>query len=516
MPKIKRALLSVFDKSGIVEFAEGLSELNIDIIATAGTSKVLQEHNIPHRRVADVTGFKEMLGGRVKTLHPKILGGLLALRDDPQQIEEARKGGIELIDLLVINLYPFEEVIKKKGVGLGEALENIDIGGPALIRAAAKNYPHVAVITHPSQYEPVLAEIRQRGGEVSGQTCHRLAVEAFRLTSRYDEVIASYLEKQKEVAFPEHLRLDFQKVQELRYGENPHQRAALYRDMRSPGPGITDYRQLHGKELSFNNICDLDAAVNLLREFDLPCAVIIKHNNPCGVATGQDVLSAYRAARATDPVSAFGGIVGFNRPVDVPAAQELIQMFLEVVVAPGFDERALEILKTKKNLRIMEYKGGFSADGYDFKRVSGGLLLQDKDLRGFDDVDYRVVTRRAPTPKELAALRFAWRVVKWVKSNAVVFTREDRTIGIGAGQMSRVDAVELAVFKAKKSGLSLKGTVVASDAFFPFRDGIDVAAEAGATAVIQPGGSIRDEEVIKAADEHNMAMVFTGVRHFRH
>lgn len=514
MPKIKRALLSVFDKSGIVEFAKSLNELNIDIIATVGTSKVLQEHNVPHRKVAGVTGFKEMLGGRVKTLHPKILGGLLALRDDPGQMEEVRKEGIELIDLLVINLYPFEEVIKKKGVKLGEALENIDIGGPALIRAAAKNYPYVAVLTHPSQYESVLAEIRQ--GEISEQTCHRLAIEAFRLTSRYDEVIAVYLEKQKEVAFPEYLHLDFQKAQDLRYGENPHQRAALYRDMRSPKPGITDWEQLHGKGLSFNNICDLDAAVNLLQEFDPPCAVIIKHNNPCGVAIGHDVLSAYRAARATDPVSAFGGIVGFNQPVDVPTAQELIQMFLEMVVAPSFDERALEILKTKRNLRIMEYKDGFSPDGYDFKMVSGGLLLQDKDLRSFDDVDYRVVTKRAPTLEELAALRFAWKVVKWVKSNAVVFTKEDRTIGIGAGQMSRIDAVELAIFKAKKSALSLEGTVLASDAFFPFRDGIDVAAEAGATAVIQPGGSIRDKEVIEAADEHDMAMIFTGVRHFRH
>ncbi|MFQ5822452.1 MAG: bifunctional phosphoribosylaminoimidazolecarboxamide formyltransferase/IMP cyclohydrolase [bacterium] len=520
MPKIKRALLSVYNKSGIVEFATILQEYGVQIISTGGTAKHLNENGIKTRSISELTEFPEILQGRVKTLHPKILGGLLALRKDSAQMEETRQLRIDLIDLVVVNLYPFEETIAKKNISLLEALENIDIGGPTMIRAAAKNYLDVTVVTAPSQYEKVLTEFKNNQGEISLDLRQQLAAEAFARTCRYDAVINSYLSKiaTSESVFPNHVYFNFEKVQDLRYGENPHQRAALYREISKDFAGITNARQLHGKELSFNNIIDLGAALGIVREFEEPCAVIIKHTNPCGVAIGENLCEAYLNAKATDPLSAFGGIVGLNRTVDFETAQAISELFTEAIIAPGFEPEALTILQSKKNLRLLEGTDHAFINSHDFdiKRVQGGLLLQDQDLLKINDINFKVVTKRQPSEDEWAAMKFGWRVAKWVKSNAVVYTTTDRTKGIGAGQMSRVDASLLAVEKAKRMGLALKGTAVASDAFFPFRDGVDAAAEAGATAVIQPGGSIRDEEVIQGADEHNLTMVFTHIRHFRH
>ncbi len=522
MAKVARALLSVSDKRGLVEFAKGLANLGIALLSTGGTAKALREARLTVRDVAEVTGFPEMLGGRVKTLHPKIHGGILARRRDPAHQRDLAAHGIEPIDLVVVNLYPFVETVTRPGIALAEALEQIDIGGPALVRAAAKNFPDVGVIVDPSDYPACLAELA-RAGALSDETRARLAAKAFDHTALYDGVIAAYLTAQGTgrggaSRFPPALALTFEKVQDLRYGENPHQAAALYRERSGSEPGLAGARQLHGKALSFNNLLDADAALGLAREFTEPCAVVVKHMNPCGVAIDDagdrgDLAAAYREARACDPVAAFGGVVAVNRPVDLKTAEALIETFIEIVIAPEVAPDALTRLQTKRDLRILTAEFT-EPHGDDVRRIAGGLLVQERDRAGRPDpAAWKVVTRRRPTPAEEQALAFAFTVAKYVKSNAIVFAAEHRTLGIGAGQMSRVDAVRVARMKA--SG-PLAGAVMASDAFFPFRDGIDVVSEAGIAAVIQPGGSIRDAEVVQAADEHGMAMVLTGVRHFRH
>lgn len=518
MPKVNRALISVYDKSKIVELARVLKEYNVEIISTGGTAKHLNDNGIKTRAISEVTGFPEILGGRVKTLHPKIFGGLLSLRENASQMNEVLEHAIDLIELVVVNLYPFEQTIAKKDVSILEALENIDIGGPSLIRAAAKSYLDVTVVTSPDQYDKVAGEIKKNQGETSIELRKTLAAQAFALTSRYDSIINNYLagEKSSGAGFPQRISLQLEKVQDLRYGENPHQQAALYKT--GVEAGLVNATQLHGKELSFNNLIDLNAALGIIQEFSEPCVAVIKHTNPCGAATAESLLQAYLNAKATDPVSSFGGIVGLNRTLDGETAKAISQIFTEGIIAPGYDEQALEILQAKKNLRLIAVQEMQrpTTKEYDIKQVQGGLLLQDQDFFNINDINLRVVTKRQPTEDEWRALKFGWRVCKWVKSNAIVYTTMDRTIGIGAGQMSRVDSSRIAVGKAKRMGLSTVGTAMSSDAFFPFRDGVDEAAKAGATSVIQPGGSIRDDEVIQAADEHNMAMVFTGVRHFRH
>ncbi len=518
MSKINRVLISVFNKTGIVEFAKSLNQLNIEIISTGGTAQLLKQNGIQCLQIAEITGAAEMLDGRVKTLHPMIHGAILAKRNNPDHLRQLEVHGMTPIDMVVINLYPFEEVTSQPNVSLDEALENIDIGGPTMIRSAAKNYPDVAVVTSQDQYSAIIGELIQYQGELSLTTKKQLALDAFRLTHKYDGSITKFLQsRDTKEEYPKNIVLSFEKIQNLRYGENPHQTAAFYRDLGSSKFGITDLVQLHGKELSFNNIMDLDAVVKMVKTFNDPCAVIVKHNNPCGAAIGNDVFSAFEKALATDPVSAYGGIFGFNRAVNLKTAEKLSDIFIEVVIAPTYDPDAFQLLAKKKNLRLLslDLQRGLTPD-YDFKRVAGGLLIQSQDLKIADELEFKVVTQRLPSDEEWAGLKFAWKVVKWVKSNAVIFCLKDRTIGIGAGQMSRVDSSVFAVDKARRSGFSLVGTVVASDAFFPFRDGIDAAAEAGATAIIQPGGSVRDEEAIQAANEHNLAMVFTGMRHFRH
>ncbi len=518
MKKISRALISVFDKQGVVEFAQTLRRFQVEIISTGGTAKVLAENNIPCLLVSEITQASEILGGRVKTLHPKIFGAILAKRDNADHLAQLTELGISLIDMVVVNLYPFAEVSGKSGTALEEALANIDIGGPTMVRAAAKNFFDVAVITAPQQYQKIKQELEDNAGSISLSTRKNLAVKAFQLTNQYDATISHYLgsliDGQK---FPETISLNFTKIQDLRYGENPHQRAAFYKETGSLIDGITGLEQLHGKELSFNNLLDLDAAVKMVKSFDEPCSVIVKHSNPCGVAIGETLFSALHKALATDTISAFGGIFGFNKKLDVKTAEELKNLFIEVVVAPDYDPAALVLLSQKKNIRLLKMKlAKDSPAELNYKRVAGGLLVQEEDNKEVSDIEIKVVSKRSPTKNELLALKFAWKVVKWVKSNAVIFCSTDRTLGIGAGQMSRIDSSHLAVAKAKRAGLSLERAVVASDAFFPFRDGVDAVAKAGATAIIQPGGSVRDEEVIQAADEHRLALVFTGVRHFRH
>lgn len=516
----KRALISVSDKQGIVEFAQALHQMGFDLISTGGTATLLSESGLSVRRVSDLTHFPEILSGRVKTLHPKIHGGILANLEDPQHVKEISEQGILPISLVVVNLYPFRETVSKPTVTLEEAIENIDIGGPALLRAAAKNYRNVTALCDPQDYGEVLKELKKHSGTVSLETRFRLACKAFTHTASYDIAIVRYLSSTH--TFPNRWFLDLEKVQDLRYGENPHQKAALYRDLSVIGPSLTQARQLQGKELSFNNMLDLNAALELILEFTAaaegelfqPAAAIIKHTNPCGVALGQSLVEAYRRARSCDPVSAFGGIVALNAPVDVETARELTSTFMEAVIAPAVEEAALAVLKEKKNLRVLCLDfSTIAREKYDFKKVLGGVLIQEKDVLDLNPHEIKVVTKRQPTPQEMKGLRFAWKVVKHVKSNGIVYATETETVGIGAGQMSRVDASKIAIMKAQRP---LQGTVVASDAFFPFRDGIDAAAEAGATAVIQPGGSIRDSEVIAAADEHGMAMVFTQIRHFKH
>ena len=520
MGKIRRAIISVTDKSGVATFAKALAQMGVEILSTGGTAKTLRDNGISVKDISEYTGFPEMLDGRVKTLHPKVHGGLLGQRSKPEHIKKMNEHGILPIDLVAVNLYPFEATVAREGCTLEEAIENIDIGGPTMLRSSAKNYPDVTVVVDPKDYDLVLSELKEKG-EVSTETNFRLARKVFQHTAHYDGAISNYLgqiEGGKKVhEFPETFTFQVKKVQGLRYGENPHQKAAFYREYLVSEPSVSNAVQLQGKELSYNNILDVDSAFETVKEFEEAATVIIKHNNPCGAAiSSKNLADAYRKAKACDPVSAFGGVVGFNRKVDRETAKELVEIFLEVIIAPGFDPDALEILKTKKDLRILQtppLAASFPQGGLDLRKVVGGLLVQDRDLGKVPMDQWKVVTKRKPTEEEKRAMAFGWKVAKHVKANAIVLVREDRTIGIGAGQMSRVDSTRLAVMKAQSP---TKGTVLASDAMFPFRDGVDTGAESGATAIIQPGGSIRDDEVIAAADEYNIAMVFTGMRHFRH
>ncbi|QID17146.1 bifunctional phosphoribosylaminoimidazolecarboxamide formyltransferase/IMP cyclohydrolase [Nitrogeniibacter mangrovi] len=521
-----QALLSVSDKSGIEAFARELHELGIKLLSTGGTAKLLREAGLPVTDVSDYTGFPEMLDGRVKTLHPKVHGGILARRDLAGHLDTIAEHGIERIDLVVVNLYPFSQTVAKPECTLEDAIENIDIGGPTMVRAAAKNHGDehggVGIVTDPADYEAVLAELKHNDKTLTYRTRFALAVKAFTHTARYDGAISNYLtaltESGERQAYPERLQVAFDKVQDLRYGENPHQSAAFYREPGAPAGGVAGYTQLQGKALSYNNIADADAAWECVKAFDDSSAacVIVKHANPCGVAIAATPLDAYKKAFATDPTSAFGGIIAFNGPVDAAAAEAVSAQFLEVLIAPSYTDEALALLAAKKNVRVLTCPLGTIEGALDYKRVGGGLLVQSADTARIAVADLKVVTQRAPSAQEMTDLLFAWRVAKYVKSNAIVYCKDGMTVGVGAGQMSRVDSARIAKIKAENAQLSIAGTVVASDAFFPFRDGLDVLAEAGATAVIQPGGSMRDEEVIAAANEHGLAMVFTGFRHFRH
>ena len=548
--QIKRALISVSDKTGIVEFAQQLRTLNVEIISTGGTAQTLREAGIDVRDVSSLTGFPEMMDGRVKTLHPRVHGGLLALRDNAEHIAAMQQHGIEPLDMVVVNLYPFESTVAREGVSLEEAIEQIDIGGPAMIRSAAKNWQSVAVITSTESYEPLLAELSRNDGQLTLMTRAALARTAFLTTATYDAAVSSYLlgessgkttdfqtsgrgivdamqafsnltngfikqlpeaPESDDSQFAHFTEISLSKISDLRYGENPHQQAALYET--SGDHGLAQAELLSGKEMSFNNYVDADAASQLVCDYDSTACAIIKHTNPAGVGLGNDVTEAYQLALATDPVSAFGGIVAFNRPVDLSAAQEATKIFTEVIIAPGYDPAALDTLKTKKNLRVLRMPSIESATGVEFKQISGGMLMQTRDNHRLTKDDLKVVTSRTPTDEEIEALLFAWTVCKHTKSNAIVYARKGQTVGVGAGQMSRIDSVKLGAMRAQ---LPVTGSVLASDAFFPFRDGIDEAAKHGITAVIQPGGSVRDEEVIAAANEHGLAMVFTGIRHFKH
>jgi phosphoribosylaminoimidazolecarboxamide formyltransferase/IMP cyclohydrolase len=546
---IRRALISVSDKTGLTEFAAALVRFDIRIISTGGTAKFLRDAGVAVTDVSDVTGFPEMMDGRVKTLHPKIHGAFLGLRDDPSHLAAMAEHGIEQIDLVVVNLYPFEETVERAGVSLEEAVENIDIGGPAMIRSASKNWRSVAVVTDPRSYDDVSRELDETGGSLSIETRARLATLAYTRTAAYDLAISSYLASQlsnadleqleplnplgdmvfitdleepsESVGEAEHAETEYlqlTKVADLRYGENPHQKAALYDDGTSGGIAHAD--QLHGKEMSFNNYVDADAAWELVNDIDEPAAAIIKHTNPSGVGTGSSNEEAYRRALATDPVSAFGGIVAFNQPVDAAAAASLIEVFTEVVIAPGYDTDALEILRSKKNLRVLRLEKdadrGSRGFGSVYRQISGGFLVQDADAHRLRPDDLSIVSERQPDEAQLKAMQFAWTVCKHVRSNAIVLANEHQTLGVGAGQMNRVDSIRIAAMRAERSGLSLKGCALASDAFFPFRDNVDEAARLGAAAIIQPGGSIKDDESIAAANEHGLVMAFTGVRHFRH
>jgi phosphoribosylaminoimidazolecarboxamide formyltransferase/IMP cyclohydrolase len=528
MSSIKRALISVSDKSGIVVFAQTLSKQGVEILSTGGTARLLAENGVPVKEVSDYTGFPEMMAGRVKTLHPKIHGGLLGRRgtDDAVMAEY----NIHPIDLLVVNLYPFEETIAKPDCDLATAIENIDIGGPAMLRSAAKNHASVTVVVDTKDYDTVLNEMAANNGGVTETTRFTLACKVFAHTAGYDGAIANYLgrkspfesaQKEDVSEFPATLSLQYQKVQAMRYGENPHQKAAFYAEANLQEICVATAVQLQGKELSYNNVADTDAALECVKSFDAPTCVIVKHANPCGVAIGENILAAYESAFKTDPTSAFGGIIAFNRTLDAETAKAIIdRQFVEVIIAPEIAENAKPILATKKNVRILS-SGSWNNSSpvqkpLDFKRVNGGLLVQDRDLGKITAADLKIVTQRQPTEVELQDLLFAWKVVKFVKSNAIVYCQDEMTIGVGAGQMSRVYSAKIAGIKAADEKLEVKGSVMASDAFFPFRDGIDAAAEAGITAVIQPGGSMRDNETIAAANEHGIAMAFTGMRHFRH
>ena len=519
MHRVERALISVSNKEGVVELAAQLAGLGIKLLSTGGTARLLQQAGIEVTEVSDYTGFPEMLDGRVKTLHPKVHGGLLARRDSPEHMAALEAHGIGRIDLLVVNLYPFQQTVARLDCTLETAIEQIDIGGPAMLRAAAKNHDGVAVVVDPHDYRRVLGEIREQG-VVSHATRFELARKVFAHTAQYDGAIANWLggvrpEGGRE-PFPQTLTLQFERLQAMRYGENPHQGAAFYRDA-SPAIGtLAHYRQLQGKALSYNNIADADAAWECVKTFDEPACVIVKHANPCGVAIGIDCGEAYAHALATDPTSAFGGIIAFNRGLDGTAAEQVARQFVEVVIAPSFDEAARRVFESKQNVRLLEIPIARASNHVDLKRVGGGLLVQTPDEWNLEPEGLKVVTERAPTAAQLRDLLFAWRVAKFVKSNAIVFCGAGRTLGVGAGQMSRIDSARIASIKAEHARLSLQGSVVASDAFFPFRDGLDVVVDAGAVAVIQPGGSVRDDEVIAAANERGVAMVFSGVRHFRH
>ena len=522
---VQRALISVFDKAGIVEFARALATLRIEILSTGGTAKLLREADVSVRDVSDFTGWPEMLGGRVKTLHPKVHGGLLFRRKHTDDRKQASEHGIAPIDLVVVNLYPFEATAAKAGLSAEELIENIDIGGPTMLRSAAKNFESVTVVTDPNDYNQVAQELAATG-DTSLATRRELALKVFATTSRYDGMIASELERLSTPSghltlaaakplLPERVHIALRKQQSLRYGENPHQAAALYVPAGCAPSGLAAAKQLQGKELSYNNFVDLEAARSLAAEFEQPAAIIVKHNNPCGTAEQPTLKDAYRKALASDPISAFGGVLAFNRTIDAATAEEVAKLFAECIAAPGFDEAAKAIFAAKKNLRLLELPldGLQPARELQLKRILGGMLVQEPDLGELNADNLKVVTKRQPTLEEMRTLRFAWKVCKHVKSNAIVFAKDGATLGVGAGQMSRVDSVKIAVMKAQSS---LAGTIVASDAFFPFADGVEEAAKAGATAIIQPGGSVRDNDVIAAADRLGLAMVFTGMRHFLH
>jgi phosphoribosylaminoimidazolecarboxamide formyltransferase / IMP cyclohydrolase len=515
---IKRALISVSNKNGIVEFAKFLASQGVEILSTGGTAKLLAENNVRVIEVGEYTGFPEMMDGRVKTLHPKVHGGILARRDLADHVEAMQAHDIPPIDMVVVNLYPFAATIAKSNVALDDAIENIDIGGPTMVRAAAKNYGFVTIVTDAADYTSLVDEMLNGNGSVSSNTRFALAKKAFAHTAEYDGMIANYLtsldEKNQPQLFPDRFNLSFTKAQPMRYGENPHQSAAFYREVTPASGTLAHYTQLQGKELSYNNIADADAAWECARSFDVPVCAIVKHANPCGVAIADDTLIAYLRALETDPTSAFGGIIAFNRNVDGPTAEAVAKQFVEVVIAPSFADDARKVFSAKQNVRLLQIPLATYLNRFDMKRVGGGLLVQTAD--NFDVAQLQVVSKRQPTKDEMNDLIFAFRVAKFVKSNAIVFCRYGMTLGVGAGQMSRVDSTKIAAIKARHAGLQLKGSVAASDAFFPFRDGLDVIADAGATAVIQPGGSMRDDEVIAAANERNVAMVITGMRHFRH
>jgi len=509
-----RAIISVSDKSGVVDFARGLHKLGFELFSTGGTKKALVEAGVKVRSVSDLTGFPEILDGRVKTLHPAVHGGILAKRDLPSHLAELDKNKIGLIDLVAVNLYPFKETVAKPDVGLDEALENIDIGGPTMIRASAKNFPHVLVVVDPADYKPLLEHLGKGG--VKMEERKKLAQKAFQHVAAYDTAIAQYLRSDEE-GFASELTIALKKKYDLRYGENPHQKAAFYSEevAGGKGVGISSAKQLGGKELSFNNILDADAAWNAANDFEAPAVAVIKHTNPCGLASFKDLAEAYRRAYSGDTVAAFGGIVALNRPVDIATAQEISKIFYEVIIAPGYDDKALELLKQKKDLRILDMgpQKAVASSRLDFRRVGGGFLMQTPDSYPASKLSLRTVTEREPTQKEMEDLLFAWKAVKHVKSNAIVLAKDSMIVGMGAGQPSRVVSVEIAL---KKAGERSKGSVLGSDAFFPFPDGVELAAQGGVTAIVQPGGSVRDEEAIKVANQYKMAMVFTGIRHFKH
>lgn len=512
---IKRAVISVSDKKGIDKLGKFLADRGVEILSTGGTSRFLKEKGIKVMDISDYTGFPEIMDGRVKTLHPKVHGGILAIREKREHCESLEKLNIPFIDMVVVNLYPFEETIKKPNVSFEEVIENIDIGGPTMIRAAAKNFQDVVVVVDPDDYEKLMAFIDS--GNIPYDFRFYLAKKVFTHTARYDGAISSYLSRITEGGlqnYPDVLNLQYEKVQECRYGENPHQNAAFYKEKDVSIASVSSAKKIQGKELSYNNFLDTDSCFRIVIEFDEPAAVIVKHNNPCGVATSDNLKTAYVLARECDPISAFGGIVALNRKVDFETAKEIAETFVEVVIAPGYDEKALEVFSKQPNLRVLDVEGlPLRIEGLEMRRVVGGMLVQDFDLVTYDKNSLKVVTKRQPTEQEMKALDFAWKVCKHVKSNAILIARENVTVGVGAGQMSRVDSAKIAVMKARSE---LKGSVAASDAFFPFPDGLQVLAEAGITAVIQPGGSMRDKEVIELADKYNIAMVFTGIRHFKH
>src|SRR5438552_16352115 len=519
MSKIQRAILSVTDKTGLVDFARRLDGMGVELISTGGTAKLLRDSGIRVKDVSELTGFPEMLDGRVKTLHPKVHGGILHRRENASHRSAVAEHGIQPIDMVVVNLYAFEKTAAKPGVHFEELIENIDIGGPSMIRSAAKNFHDVAVVTSPTDYAAIADEMARSEGELSSSTKWRLAQKAFATTASYDSAIASTLERVSSNGryelhgeaggFPQTLRLSFNKAMDLRYGENPHQKAAMYSD--GSGSGVANARQLQGKELSYNNIVDLQAAWELAQEFEEPVCAIIKHTNPCGTATGKTLAEAFKKALEADPVSAFGGVIGVNRIIDAEAAEEMAKLFVEAIAAPEFSAEARARFAAKKNLRLVKITAAETR--WTLKHVSGGILVQDTDHRPLSDSDLKIVSKRPPTADEMRALLFAWKVCKHVKSNAIVYARDGQSVGVGAGQMSRVDSAKIGAMKAV---LPLKGTVAASDAFFPFPDGVEEIARAGSTAIIQPGGSVKDQEVIQAADRSGLAMVFTGVRHFRH
>ena len=524
MGRIERALISVSDKRGIVEFSRALTHMGIEIVSTGGTASLLRDNKVAVKDVSEITGFPEMMDGRVKTLHPKVHGGILALRDNPQHVAKMKEHGIVPIDLVVVNLYPFEATVAR-GAAFEEIVENIDIGGPTLVRAAAKNHTHVGVVVDPEDYEPILAELKNNGGALSPATHFRLLRKAFQHTAHYDAAISNYFafldENRQPVRWGDTFSIQVAKIQDMRYGENPHQSAAFYLTEGDSGPSIARAKQFQGKELSFNNILDADAALSTVLEFSDIATVAVKHNNPCGVALSQTSLAdSFRKAKACDPVSIFGGVIAFNRPVDEETAKELKEIFLEIIIAPSFTPEAKAVLSSAKrllNIRLLELDMSEpQLGGFDLRRVRGGMLVQDWDTGKIDVRACKVVTQRKPTETEYQALDFAWRVCRHVKSNTIVFASPEQVLGVGAGQMSRIDSTKIAVMRAATHGLDLKGSAVASDAFYPFRDGLDEAANAGAKSVIQPGGSIKDEEVIAAANEHGIAMIFTGMRHFRH